>query len=316
MRRMKGKICALALGMLLPACALAVTEGVVEEAPGVTIEMGAAMRAETPLKSDETGEHSLTESVDFGKLESRAREAMDIWLGCAPDMTPLSADADVAYIPATLDAQGGASYTERARKGVQLMFGRENRQMKIGYTAQILFDAETGELMRMRKDIEWYDARTQEARSDNYLKRDADGLRYAQASAEGRPGCEGIEMTLSSGSDETYVRAQGMVGGGWRYETIVERSTGNVMTHEYLRGLNAESLDEMNRWFGAAADALEQAQNPFLRRVEQDEAQVRVTLSYYVFGAETPEKHRTTVSFERATGKLVEIDDQIVGWTE
>ena len=42
MRRMKGSLCALALVLTLPACALAVTEGVVEEAPGVEIELGAA----------------------------------------------------------------------------------------------------------------------------------------------------------------------------------------------------------------------------------------------------------------------------------
>ena len=265
------------------------------------------------------GEHSLTETVDFGKLESRAREAMDIWLGCAQDMTLLSTDADVTYIPATLDAQGRASYTERARAGVQLTFGHENKHMKISYTAQVLFDVETGEVMRMRKDIEWDDARTQEYRSDGYLTRDADGLRYAQYSAEGMPGCEGIGMTLSSGSDETHVRAQGMMGGGWRYETAVERLSGNVVTHEYLRGLDAVSLDELNRWYGAAADAFEQGittENAHLRRVELDEAQARVTLSYYVFGEETSEKHRATVSFERTTGKLIGMDDQIVGWTE
>ena len=265
------------------------------------------------------GEHSLTETVDFGTLESRAREAMDIWLGCAPDMTLLSTDADMAYIPATLDAQGRASYTERARAGVQLTFGHENKHMKISYTAQVLFDAETGEVMRMRKDIEWHDAQTQAFRSDGHMTRDADGLRYAQYAAEGMPGCEDIEVTLSPGSDGTHVRAQGMMGGGWRYETAVERLSGNVVTHEYLRGLDAVSLDEMNGWFGAAADALEQAQgiqNPFLRRVELDEAQARVTLSYYVFGEETSEKHRATVSFERTTGKLDGMDDQIVGWTE
>lgn len=264
------------------------------------------------------GERSLTETVDFGKLESRAREAMDIWLGCAPDMALLSTDADMMYIPATLDAQGRASYTERARAGVQLTFGHENKHMKISYTAQVLFDAETGEVMRMRKDIEWHDARTQAFRSDGHMTRDADGLRYAQYAAEGMPGCEGIEVTLSPGSDETHVRAQGMMGGGWRYETAVERLSGNVVTHEYLRGLDAVSLDELNGWFGAAADVLDQAQgiqNPFLRRVELDEAQVRVTLSYYVSGEE-PEKHRATFSFERTTGKLIGMDDQIVGWTE
>ncbi|MGN0990917.1 MAG: hypothetical protein ACI4O4_05625 [Candidatus Ventricola sp.] len=267
------------------------------------------------------GERSLTENVDFARLESRAREAMDIWLGCAPDMTLLSTDADMTYIPATLDAQGRASYTERARSGVQLTFGRENKQMKISYTAQVLFDAETGELMRMRKDIEWRDAETQEFRSDGYMTRDADGLRYAQYAAEGMPGCEGVEVTLSPGSDETHVRAQGMMGGGWRCETAIERSSGNVVTHEYLRGLNAVSLDEMNGWYGAAVDAIERAQglmeqNPFLRRMELDEAQARVTLSCYVFGEEEPQKHRVTVSFERTTGQLVGMDDRMVGWTE
>ena len=265
------------------------------------------------------GERSLTETIDFGKLESRAREAMDIWLGCAPDMALLSTDADMTYIPATLDAQGRASYTERARAGVQLTFGHENKHMKISYTAQVLFDAETGEVMRMRKDIEWHDAQTQAFRSDGHMTRDADGLRYAQYAAEGVPGCEGIEMMLSPGSDETHVRAQGMMGGGWRYETAIERSSGNVVTHEYLRGLDAVSLDEMNGWFGAAADALEQGittEDAHLRRVELDEAQTRVTLSYYAFGEETSEKHRATVSFERTTGKLDGMDDQIVGWTE
>lgn len=267
------------------------------------------------------GERSLTETVDFGKLESRAREAMDIWLGCPPDMTLMSTDADMTYIPATLDAQGRASYTERARAGVQLTFGHENRQAKISYTAQVLFDAETGEVMRMRKDVEWNDNRTQENRSDGYMTRDADGLRYAQYSAEGMPGCEGIGMTLSPGSDETHVRAQGMMGGGWRCETAVERSSGNVVTKEYMRGLDAVSLDELNGWYGAAADAMEQAQgiaaqNLFLRRVELDDVQARVTLSYYVFGEEESKQHRATVSFERMTGKLVGMDDQIVGWTE
>lgn len=267
------------------------------------------------------GEHSLTETVDFGTLESRAREAMDIWLGCAPDMALLSTDADMTYIPATLDAQGRASYTERARAGVQLTFGHENKHMKISYTVQVLFDAETGEVMCMRKDIEWNDAQTQAFRSDGYMTRDADGLRYAQYAAEGMPGCEGIEVTLSPGSDETHVRAQGMMGGGWRCETAVERSSGSVVTKEYLRGLDAVSLDELSGWYGAAADALEHAQgitaqNPFLRRVELDEAQTRVTLSYYAFGEEEPKKHRATVSFERTTGKLVGMDDQIVGWTE
>lgn len=267
------------------------------------------------------GERSLTETVDFEKLESQAREAMEIWLGCAPDMTLMSTDADMTYIPATLDAQGRASYTERARAGVQLTFGHENRQAKISYTAQVLFDAETGEVMRMLKDIEWHDARTQENRSDGHMTRDADGLRYAQYAAEGMSGCEGIGMTLSPGSDETHVRAQGMMGGGWRCETAVERSSGNVVTHEYLRGLDAVSLDELNGWYGAAADAMEQAQgiaaqNLFLRRVELDDVQARVTLSYYVFGEEESKKHRATVSFERTTGKLVGMDDQIVRWTE
>lgn len=265
------------------------------------------------------GERSLTETVDFGKLESRAREAMEIWLGCAPDMALLSTDADMTYIPATLDAQGWANYTERARAGVQLTFGHENKHMKISYTAQVLFDAETGEVMRMRKDVEWHDARTQAFHSDGYMTRDADGLRYAQYAAEGMSGCEGIEVTLSPGSDETHVRAQGMMGGGWRCETAVERSSGNVVTKEYMRGLDAVSLDELNGWYGAAVEALEQGittEKAHLRRVEFDEAQARVTLSYYVFDEEEPQKHRATVSFESTTGKLVGMDDQIVGWTE
>ena len=45
MRRMKGGLCALALVLTLPASALAVTEGVVEEAPAVAIELGAATEA-------------------------------------------------------------------------------------------------------------------------------------------------------------------------------------------------------------------------------------------------------------------------------
>lgn len=267
------------------------------------------------------GEHSLTEHIDFDTFEDRAREAMTIWLGCAPDITLLSTDADMYYIPAMLDAQGRASYTERTRAGVQLTFSQEIKRMKYSYTVQVLFDTETGELMRMRKELEWNDARTQESRGDGHMTRDADGLRYAQDSAGARAGCEGIEMTLSPGSDETHVRAQGMIGGGWRYETVIERSSGNGVAHEYLRGLEAESLDEMNGWFGAAAEALGQAQgiaaeDAYLRRVELDEVQARVTLSYYVFGAEESEKHRATVSFERETGKCVGIDDQIVGWTE
>ncbi|MBQ7051499.1 MAG: hypothetical protein IJO98_04000 [Clostridia bacterium] len=255
------------------------------------------------------GERDFSGEIDLAALEMRARRALFAWLGCDQEVPLLHTQADFPYLPVSLDEKGLASYNGQERMGVQFTFGKENAVQQWSYTANVLFDAETEEILSMRKEYVWNDALTQENRSDPELTDDRSGLVFLQAGADRMTGCEGVSMMLAPGTDDAHIVGYGMTDNGWRIALTVERSSGNMVAHEYVRAENAVSWDELDSWQQAAVDAHEQAygvkaQNIHLWKIRMEQERVVVEFSYQVFG-ETTETRQAMAEFDRETGELL-----------
>lgn len=103
MRRMKGSLCALALVLALPTGALAVTEGVVEEAPGVELEFFAdAGGGQLPM-NDLIERGREVASVHLGQRAKLTFREIRVWTGLAVshdvDGNEVKADSPDAYRP-------------------------------------------------------------------------------------------------------------------------------------------------------------------------------------------------------------------------
>ena len=109
---MKRMMALMLMCLLLPAAALAVTEGVVENAPLVSIDL-------PPIAP--VGEPQLLEAgyQEMAKrLEQAALEASAFLLGSPMDMQLTLAQAPVWYGPARIAQDGSVEYDEEVRKGI------------------------------------------------------------------------------------------------------------------------------------------------------------------------------------------------------
>ena len=103
MRRMKGGLCALALVLTLPASALAVTEGVVEEAPAVELELFTdAGSGQLPMNDlIERGREVV--STHLGQKAKLTFREIRVWAGLAvchdADGNEVQADSPDAFRP-------------------------------------------------------------------------------------------------------------------------------------------------------------------------------------------------------------------------
>lgn len=145
---MKRIILMMALCLLLPAMALAVTEGVVEPAPQVEIEL--------PDSGDRL--FGMWEQ-GLADIEQAARQVLEQRLHCTQDMT-------LAFIEA-----GGSAYwgpqrqnnwqDEALQTNIYVIFLFEDERMGGSMSAQVGFDFETGKLNQCRIG-RWYDTDTDE----------------------------------------------------------------------------------------------------------------------------------------------------------
>lgn len=103
MRRMNGSLCALALALTLPVCALAVTEGVVEEAPGVELELFTdAGSGQLPM-NDLIERGREVASAHLGQKAKLTFREIRVWAGLAvshdADGNEVQADSPDAFRP-------------------------------------------------------------------------------------------------------------------------------------------------------------------------------------------------------------------------
>lgn len=145
---MKRIIWIMALCLLLPAMALAVTEGVVEPAPQVEIEL--------PDSGDKL--FGMWEQ-GLADIERAARQALIERLHCPQDMA-------LAFIEVGSNDYWGSQRTETwqdeaLRTNIYVIFLFEDARMGGSMSAQIGFDFETGKLNQCSVG-RWYDTDTDE----------------------------------------------------------------------------------------------------------------------------------------------------------
>lgn len=229
------RMLALLLACLLPVTALAVTEGVVETAPEVEIELP---------EINSVGEPQLLEEKYLGKaekLEQDAIEAASFLLGSPEDMELALAQAPMWYSPAKIGQDGAAEYEQEVRKGIELTFERRGR--KVVRSVRVLFDLETERLVSLRNE---YDMESLEERlHDGKVMDDGFALRMSKAGLECFPGCEQMEMILSPKSDGRYVIAYGRTAYGWHVNTTIDRAKRAVIAVEWISDAHSASLAEM-----------------------------------------------------------------------
>lgn len=232
---MKRMMALMLMCLLLPAAALAVTEGVVENAPLVSIDL-------PPIAP--VGEPQLLEAgyQEMAKrLEQAALEASAFLLGSPMDMQLTLAQAPVWYGPARIAQDGSVEYDEEVRKGMELTF--ERRSKKVVRSIRALFDLETEKPIMFRNE---YDMESlEEGMHGGKLMDDGFALRMAKAGLEFFPGCAQIEMTLSPKSDGRYAVAYGRTAYGWHVNTTIDRAKHAVIAVEWISDDHSASLAEM-----------------------------------------------------------------------
>lgn len=137
------RVIALLLGCLLPACAFAVTEGVVEAAPPVEIELTKTGGALFGL-----WERGLED------IERAARNVLEERFNCPRDMLLFSVEVgDDIYVSNT---NTGRWQDEHMRTYIYINFRFNQERMGGNMSAQVGFDFETGKLGSCRLG-RWYE---------------------------------------------------------------------------------------------------------------------------------------------------------------
>lgn len=220
--------------LLLPAAALAVTEGVVEAAPEVAIELPAA----------EGQEHLLIDEAYLGivkELENDAIEAACYLLGSPDDLRLTQAEAPVWYSSARLLEDGYAAYSDELHEGIRLTLERKGKS--VARRIKVLFDLQTKMLISL--DCEYMLKLSLGDAADFSLLEDDTAVHMSVFSVEHVPGCEGIQMRLSENSDAQYAILHGMTGYGWLVEVTFDRAAHSLVRLKLLRDDHSASLAEM-----------------------------------------------------------------------
>lgn len=231
---MNRKIYALLLGLLLPACALAVTEGVVEDAPEISIELPQLHEIEEPKLLDE----AYREMAE--RLAQTAIEASSFLLGSPEDMELVLAQAPVWYSPARIGQDGSVEYDSTVQEGLELSF--ERRGSKVVRNVSVLFDLETERPIRFRNE---YEMGLDKSLYNGTAVEDGFALRLACAGLEEFPGCEQIEMSLSPKSDGRYAIAYGRTAHGWHVNITIDRAERYVVSVEWISDDQSIPVNEM-----------------------------------------------------------------------
>lgn len=232
---MKRMMALMLLCLLLPAIALAVTEGVVESAPLVSIEMPPI----APIGEPQLLEEAYREAAE--RLEQAALEASAFLLDSPMDMQLTLAQAPVWYSPARIAQDGAVEYDEEVRKGMELTF--ERRSKKVVRNVRVLFDLETEKPILLRNE---YDMESlKEGLHSGTIMEDGFALRMAQAGLEVSPGCEQIKLTLSPKSDGRYAVVYGRTDHGWHVSLTMDRAKRTVISMEWISDDHSASLAEM-----------------------------------------------------------------------
>ena len=209
------------LMLLLPMSALAVQEGVIEEAPSVSVTV------------------SMSQSVGVShpspELEVRAKDIIEKVFG-HQDLSLLSSQKKW-YIPASFDENGVAIFDSKEREGVEVTFFREVEETKLSYSADVLFDFETGDVIRTGVTYDFSHTDPLIPAEKRRVSDNDFGLRMGQIMADTylEAWDKSTEMIISPKSDALYCVSHGMVDENWRFEFTVNRETGNAVRHEFLK---------------------------------------------------------------------------------
>lgn len=209
------------LMLLLPMSALAVQEGVIEEAPSVSVTVSVPQ--------------SVGVSHPSPELEIRAKNTIDKVFG-HQNLSLLSSQKKW-YIPATFDENGVAIFESKEREGVEVTFFKAAEAANFSYSADVLFDFKTGNVIRIGVTYDFSHTDPLIPAEKRRVSDNDFGLRMGQIMVDSylEVWDKSTEMIISPKSDALYCVSHGMVDENWRFEFTVNRETGNAVRHEFLK---------------------------------------------------------------------------------
>lgn len=204
------------LMLLLPVSALAVQEGIIEE---VTVSMPQSVGVSHPSPELEIRAKDIIEKV-FGHQGLSLLSSQKKW-----------------YIPAAFDENGVAIFDSKEREGVEVTFFKAAEAAKFSYSADVLFDFETGNVIRTGVTYDFSHTDPLIPAEKRRVSDNDFGLRMGQIMADSylEVWDKSTEMIISPKSDAQYCVSHGLVDESWRFEFTVNRETGNAVRHEFLK---------------------------------------------------------------------------------